>query len=241
MDLKQPLEIRNPRRRLLDAAGEVFAARGYHDATTQEICQKARINGAAVNYHFGGKERLYLAVLREAFERNHEQPPWIEIHNRARPPEERLRLFIHALFFELLTRDRPAWHGRLIAREMVRPSEALPEVVDQSIRPIFVSLCDVIRQLVPGLSGDQVKMAAVNTAGMLFHYYHCRPMIAALWPALEYSAESLDRIADFAFLYTRSALRGLATLPPCPPARRAGKKSPGIQKTPAARHRPKIR
>ncbi|HQH71269.1 MAG TPA: CerR family C-terminal domain-containing protein [bacterium] len=235
MDLKTPFESRDPRRRLLDAAGEVFAARGYHDATTLEICKKARINGAAVNYHFGGKERLYQAVLREAFERNHERPPWIGIHNRALPPEERLRSFIHALFFELLTRDRPAWHGRLIAREMVRPSEALPEVVDQSIRPIFVSLCDVIQQLAPGLSGDQVKMAAVNTAGMVFHYFHCRPMIAALWPALEYSSESVDRIADFAFLYTRSALRGLASTHRKQPVRPAEPKMPAPRRAPKAR------
>ena len=44
------------RGRLLDAAGAIFADKGFRDATTAEICRRAKANIAAVNYHFGSKD-----------------------------------------------------------------------------------------------------------------------------------------------------------------------------------------
>jgi AcrR family transcriptional regulator len=52
------------RGRLLDAARAIFADKGFRDATTAEICRRAKATIAAVNYHFGGKERLYWKRMR---------------------------------------------------------------------------------------------------------------------------------------------------------------------------------
>ena len=57
------------RQRLLEIAGQIFAQRGYARTTSKEICKRAGANIAAVNYHFGGKEGLYAAVLEEAHAR----------------------------------------------------------------------------------------------------------------------------------------------------------------------------
>src|ERR1700742_1823513 len=51
-------------RRLLLAAGEIFAERGYHAATIKEITDRAGASLASVNYHFRDKAELYSAVLR---------------------------------------------------------------------------------------------------------------------------------------------------------------------------------
>ena len=51
------------RERLLCAAREVFAARGVKEATVRDICALAQANVAAVNYHYGGKDRLFMACL----------------------------------------------------------------------------------------------------------------------------------------------------------------------------------
>ena len=54
--------------RLLEAATSVFAQRGYRDTTVAAIAKAAGCNAAAVNYHFGSKEKLYAAVWRAAFD-----------------------------------------------------------------------------------------------------------------------------------------------------------------------------
>ena len=48
------------RQRLLEPASEVFAQKGFRDATIAEICREAGANVAAVNYHFGSKGELYV-------------------------------------------------------------------------------------------------------------------------------------------------------------------------------------
>ena len=53
------------RQRLLSAALEVFAERGYRAATFKEICGRAGTNTAAINYHFRDKLHLYLAVIEQ--------------------------------------------------------------------------------------------------------------------------------------------------------------------------------
>ncbi|HEY2673113.1 MAG TPA: TetR family transcriptional regulator [Rugosimonospora sp.] len=52
------------RERLLDAAGELFAERGYEGTTVRDIGHRAGVDPAMIARYFGGKAQLYLAALR---------------------------------------------------------------------------------------------------------------------------------------------------------------------------------
>ena len=52
------------RERILKAAERLFADRGYEETSIRAIVTKARVNQAAINYHFGGKDGLYRGFSR---------------------------------------------------------------------------------------------------------------------------------------------------------------------------------
>src|SRR5262245_24058728 len=67
------------RDRLLEAAGEVFAHKGFVGASVGEITDRAGANRAAVNYHYRTKEDLYVAAVRHGAQwcqERHPMPTW---------------------------------------------------------------------------------------------------------------------------------------------------------------------
>jgi AcrR family transcriptional regulator len=54
------------------AAVRLFAEKGFQGTSVRDIIVKARVNQAAINYHFKSKDGLYLEVLN-AFETLTEQ------------------------------------------------------------------------------------------------------------------------------------------------------------------------
>ena len=51
------------RRRILEAALEIFAAEGYEGTSTRLLAERAGVNLPAIQYYFGSKEGLYRAVI----------------------------------------------------------------------------------------------------------------------------------------------------------------------------------
>ena len=53
----------------IKAAVHLFAEKGFDGTSVRDIVTKARVNQAAINYHFKTKDGLYLEVLKTAFEK----------------------------------------------------------------------------------------------------------------------------------------------------------------------------
>ena len=50
---------------IINCAGRLIAKYGYANVTSKSICKEAKVNMAAINYHFGSRDGLYRAVLKE--------------------------------------------------------------------------------------------------------------------------------------------------------------------------------
>ena len=203
--------------RLLDAAGEIFAEFGYRAATVRHICEKAGANVAAVNYYFGDKEGLYLAVLRSVPSAHAEKYPSSQRLDANAPAEEKLRCYIESLLHRVFDPGRPGWHAKIIAREMVEPTRALDSLLDEVARPLHQELAGIVRELLGSKATDEeVRLCALSIMGQCVYYHHARTVIARLYPAQKYGRDEIARlvshITDFSLAALKTqALRKLGT------------------------------
>ena len=65
--MRKPKAPEANRARILRAAIDEFAARGFKGASMDAIANRTRTTRALINYYFGGKEKLYIAVLEQAY------------------------------------------------------------------------------------------------------------------------------------------------------------------------------
>lgn len=198
------------RERLIEAAGCVFADRGFGHATVREICAKAGANLAAVNYHFRDKEGLYSAVVAQA-QVGHGAMDHVrgEVAEGA-TPEERLRVFVRNYMRRLFDENRPAWNGKLIAREMIEPTAALDHVVANMIRPRFEFLSSLVREILGNAaSDDRVRLCAASVIGQCLIYAHCRPVMDRLFDDERYDRRRTEQRADHIAEFSIAALRAI--------------------------------
>ena len=127
------------RDRLLQAAREEFAARGFDGAKVERIVQRARVNKAMLYYHFPSKAALYLAILLEQFRAVGDAVGTVRQAGLA--PDEQLRLFIERLAQEALVRPHfpPLW-----LREVADGGRHLDATVIGEIRRVIETLAAIL-------------------------------------------------------------------------------------------------
>lgn len=137
----------NTREQIVDAAGPVFADKGF-DATVREICKAADVNLAAVNYYFGDKRQLYVETVRRAYQLRLTQVPMPAWSTDA-DPAEKLTGYISTLITRLVGLDKAPWPTRLLTREVLQPTDACKDLVEEHFRPQFESLLEILDEVVP--------------------------------------------------------------------------------------------
>lgn len=143
------------REQILEAAGQLFAERGYADTTSKAICARAGVNIAAVNYHFGSRDGLYLKVLAEAHQRVMSLESLRELAASALPGAQKLARFYEVMIRALL--DQSGWPMRIWAREMLTPSPLVAEVIRAQGQPKFDLLTLIVSEI-SGMAADHPQM-----------------------------------------------------------------------------------
>lgn len=136
------------RQRVLDAAIRLFADRGFAGVTVREICREADANLAAVNYHFGDKLGLYMAVANVAIDVMRAATATTMDPPMTSSAADKLAHYIHTYVAVLMSLSGPAgWIHRLMRHEMAQPTPAAAVIVRQAIRPRITYLGGVVAEL----------------------------------------------------------------------------------------------
>ncbi len=200
--------------RLLEAAGEEFAEKGFEAARVRSIARKAGANAAAVNYYFGDKERLYVEAVIEAHRCGSTMLPASTFGQG--DPAEQLRAYVRHFLENVLAMGEATWHRALMLREMMTPTSACETLVREAIRPRFDRLLTIMRRACPEADERRLHALAFSVIGQGLHYKLARPVSERLVGLAAYEALDLDFLSDHIATFTLAAL-GLA-----PPFNRAG-------------------
>lgn len=192
------------RQALLDAATRVFLAEGYQAARIKQIAELAGLGLSAINYHFGGKSGLYLAVLRHHAELALSRAP-LTSSGTDLAPKERLRWLVNGLVSRMLDDRSPCRIGQLMLRELVNPTSALEVMVEQFSRPQFEQIRGLLAEILgPAVPSEVTARAMLSLLGQCMVYVTARPLVTRLTPGLypddaDTLASLVDQITEFSW------------------------------------------
>ncbi|MFA6900772.1 MAG: CerR family C-terminal domain-containing protein [Desulfurivibrionaceae bacterium] len=211
---KQRSDGQETRQNLLEAAGKIFAAKGFRETTIAGICKQTGANTAAVNYHFGSKEALYVESWRYAFTQSLlVYPPDGNIAPQA-PAEERLRGWILSIMRRII--DPQSHDFDIFHKEMANPTGLLAKPMQESVEPIFKGLTLLVSELLNKEPQEpEVQLCAMSIRAQCFGplLYARRRKNAQELPTtcIDPLLEDVEQLADHV---TRFSLAGIRALRP---------------------------
>ena len=150
------------RDKILAAAGQVFGEMGFVKATHTEICRRAGVNTALINFHFGSKAQLYRAVWQRVTDDVERRYPLDGGVPAAAPAALRLHGVVHALLHRALDPQLEGFH-RLRLMEALAPSGLLDEVMHARLQQYRGYLMALLRELLgPDATAQTVEFCEMS-------------------------------------------------------------------------------
>ncbi|MGA8612294.1 MAG: CerR family C-terminal domain-containing protein [Xanthobacteraceae bacterium] len=180
----------------MKAAERLFAERGYDGTSIRAIVARARVNQAAINYHFGGKDGLYREVLRAAFRGLTENQLSHAQEASTMSREQALSEFIRRQLHPLLARDEAARHIRIFNWESVRPTPVFRKLLSEEATPFIGMATDLIRRFLPDADHRSLVVASIWLIGQCGVFVRNREQLAGPPVELALDESSVDWLAQ---------------------------------------------
>lgn len=186
---------------LLTTGAQEFALKGYNKARIRVICDNAEANLASVNYHFGGKSNLYLAVCEDLYARNRWKCTINDIENA--DPEackDALRSYLTQIFSSNFAKNRAVnTLNTLMYREIMEPSDMFEEVFDRYMK----NTLSIIERLICRITGidraeDKAKFMLFSVIAQV-EFYRSSGKVASSFVGMKdnnFLKENMSKIVD---------------------------------------------
>ncbi len=168
---------------LVRAALDLFGAKGFEATSTREIATAAKVNIAAIAYHFGGKEGLraacadfVVATIRQIFAAAAGEASAIEALTPA-GARDALARTIAGLIDGIVVRGEARPIVRFVMREMFEPSPAFERLYG-AIGPMHARACALwARATGAPAESETTRLAVFSLIGQLIYFRIARPAV----------------------------------------------------------------
>ena len=172
--MKQPCHTRS---RILDVAEELFGEQGLDRVSIRDITKTARVNLAAINYHFGSKEDLIAAVFeRRVVPVNEARLDALDrVERSAGKRIPKLEAILEAFIRPALQSSLNASKGgtafsKLFGRCLSEPSPEVEALLKRQFEPLVNRMEAVLKKALPHLSRSEIFWRMKFTYGALHHW-----------------------------------------------------------------------
>jgi AcrR family transcriptional regulator len=205
----QPRGCEDTRDRILAAAQKLFAEKGFDSTSVRDITTEAACNVASVNYHFGGKDNLYLETFRSMLYALRDRRIAVLDQLMAQDPvpslEEYLKTFADGFLDPLVGDSRGHLFLGLVSREMMTPRLPREVFLDEFIGPLMERATSALAKFGPPLEPETARMCTMSQVGQLLHVlktYH-------LFTGHERSNLMPERLADHVAHFVKFSAGGI--------------------------------
>ena len=196
------------RQSIVKAAVRLFAEKGYRGTSVRDIVEKAGVNQAAINYHFKGKDGLYLHVLETAFERLKVNSGFDPEMLTSLPAEDAVRALVHQQLRPLAFRDELSLYVRMFAWEAGHPTKVFSKFIASTSSSYITAAVDIVQRfLAPGTDRRVAVCGAIWLMGQCSTFVRNRELFTQ--EPFSVSSDDVDGLTE---LISRLALGGLRAI-----------------------------
>ena len=199
------------RTRILDTAESLFGEKGFNGTSIRDITTAANCNLAAVNYHFGGKDKLYFEIFDKRLDILRDVRI-SSIDNLMRQSdvtlEDLLRTFANAFIDPLLKDSGGRRFIKIMLREMLDPRLPKQMFLEKTVIPVMTSFTNALIKVCPALDSKQAQMVTGSIVGQLLHIIRvkeCFEIADKNFPTFDL-AGAVDHVVAFSAAGIRSMI-----------------------------------